>query len=250
MGDSSDEDAVCRTCPGPPPYFCMDKAAPIIAIFFLLLPSPLVPSQIPPKYPPSQISPLLVHLLAFLPCARQFDPQDADFYKQRLGRAVFLLREHGKEPEEANKEKKLRKQERKRERAELDELEDRPRVSKAWEAAEVEQRSQGLPIKLPDGSIKKVMLPAYPLAPPRPSSCPDASVGRPGEQHTLPRHCYAPHATEKPPRNFHPSARFMACKGMVYGNSLGTLPRMQVKRDAPLAADVHPDDLPAPLTDR
>ena len=51
MGDSSDEDAVCRTCPGPPPYFCMDKAAPIIAIFFLLLPSPLVPSQIPPKYP-------------------------------------------------------------------------------------------------------------------------------------------------------------------------------------------------------
>jgi hypothetical protein len=149
----------------------MDQAAAIITHPFLLLPS-TSPSSPPQGTPQPNLTPL-VHLLAFVLFARQFDPQDADFYKQRLGRAVFLLREHGKEPEEANKEKKLRKQERKRERAELDELEDRPRVSKAWEAAEVEQRSQGLPIKLPDGSIKKVMPPACPLAPARPSSCPD-----------------------------------------------------------------------------
>lgn len=145
-----------------PPNFCCRS---------LLPPScPLLPP--PARSPKSRISTFFISCCPR--CACQFDPQDADFYKQRLGRAVFLLREHGKEPEEANKEKKLRKQERKRERAELDELEDKPRVSKAWEAADVEQRSEGLPIKLPDGSIKKVLPPALPLAPARWSSCPDS----------------------------------------------------------------------------
>lgn len=55
--------------------------------------------------------------------ARQYNDEDDDFYKKRLGRAVFLLREHGKAPEEAEKEKKNRKAERKRERAEMDDIE-------------------------------------------------------------------------------------------------------------------------------
>jgi nucleolar complex protein 3 len=103
------------------------------------------------------------------------EPLSADdiaFFKKRSSSASFLMRDQGIDPDRKDKTQKKREQEReeaarKKERARLDQLQGRgkdddgedegPRRSKHWLEEEENERKQGLPVKMADGSVKKVM---------------------------------------------------------------------------------------------
>ena len=101
--------------------------------------------------------------------------EDIDFYQEQASTASFLMREQGMDPENNKKTKQKAMQRevaaRKKERAMLDKLQgrgkgkddadvsddDAPRHSKLWQDEEEQERKQALPVKLADGSMKKVM---------------------------------------------------------------------------------------------
>ena len=95
----------------------------------------------------------------------QVSAEDAAFFRKRLTGAAFLLQGGGLELSSAKVQSKLKsqqKRERKLERLkrEANELqgEEQPRQSRLWKEAADEELRQGLPLKLADGSLKKVTL--------------------------------------------------------------------------------------------
>jgi nucleolar complex protein 3 len=102
----------------------------------------------------------------------EISAEDVSFFKKRARTASFLMRDHGMEPEERDKQQRKKDKERelvarKKERAALERLQGRmsdedvgdegPRRNRHWQDEEEKERKQGLPVKLADGSIKKVL---------------------------------------------------------------------------------------------
>lgn len=100
--------------------------------------------------------------------------EDVAFFRKRAKTAKFLMRDQGADPETKDKAQKKKEQKReesarKKERATLDRLQGRdhdddtqdqdegPRRNKYWQGEEEKERKQALPVKMADGSIKKVM---------------------------------------------------------------------------------------------
>ena len=87
--------------------------------------------------------------------APELSSQDLKFFKKRSMAASFLLAGPGDMPRRDVSEKRKRKLERKA-REEAGEAEE-PRQSKAWNDAQTLERRTGLPVKMADGTMKKVL---------------------------------------------------------------------------------------------
>lgn len=85
----------------------------------------------------------------------ELSSEDLKFFKKRSMAASFLMAGPGEMPRRDVSEKRKRKLERK-EREAAGEAEE-PRQSKAWNDAQTLERRTGLPVKLADGTMKKML---------------------------------------------------------------------------------------------
>ena len=91
--------------------------------------------------------------------AVEISQEDFKYFKKRSMAASFLIAGPGEMPKRRENldEKKRRKKERKEREEAAAEADDAPRQSKAWSDAQTAERRTGLPLKMADGTVKRVM---------------------------------------------------------------------------------------------